>query len=59
MKKKHGVGNEKNEETGTEREQIRGGKRTFVVKTIYPVDTGTFMIASEDEEVFGIFDLVC
>ena len=49
------VGNEC-ELTWDERRQIQ---RTFVVKAIYPVDTGTFVIASEDEEVFGIFDLVC
>ena len=31
---------------------------TFVIKAIYPIDTGAFVIAPEDEEVFGIFDLV-
>ena len=42
--------------------RLRGSEkqgRTFVIKAIYPVDTGTFVIASEDEEVFGIFDLIC
>jgi len=30
----------------------------FVIKSINPIDTGAFMVASQDEEVFGIFDLV-
>ena len=34
------------------------GGRTFVIEAIYPVDTGTFVVAAQDEEVFGIFDLV-
>jgi hypothetical protein len=33
-------------------------KRTFVIKAVYPVDTGTLVVASEDEEVFWIFDFV-
>ena len=44
-----------NEETTSMDEQ----RRTFVVKAVYPIDTGTFVIASQDEEVFWIFDLVC
>lgn len=35
-----------------------GERRTFIVKAVYPVDTGTFVITAENEEVFGIFDLV-
>ena len=31
---------------------------TFVIETIYPVDTRTFMIATQDEEIFRVFDLV-
>jgi hypothetical protein len=33
-------------------------KRTFVIKAINPVNTGTFVISTENEEVFWIFDLV-
>ncbi len=36
-----------------------GAGRTFVIKAVYPIDAGTFMITSQDEEVFWIFDLVC
>ena len=32
--------------------------RTFVIKTVYPVNTRTFMVASENEEIFRVFDLV-
>jgi hypothetical protein len=42
---------------GTSEEAEKSG-RTFVIKAIYPVDTGAFVIAPQDEEVFGIFDLV-
>jgi len=31
---------------------------TFIIKSIYPVDGGTFMVSSEKEEVLWIFDLV-
>jgi hypothetical protein len=31
---------------------------TFVVETVDSVDTGALVVASEDEEVFGVFDLV-
>jgi hypothetical protein len=31
---------------------------TFIVETIYPVDTGTLMVSTQQEEVLGIFDLV-
>jgi len=36
----------------------RNVARTFVIETIYPIDTGAFVVASQNEEVFGIFDLV-
>lgn len=38
----------------------RKGKeaRTLVIKPVDPIDTSTFMISTQDEEVFGIFDLV-
>lgn len=32
--------------------------RTFIIKTVYPVDASAFVVASQDEEVFGVFDLV-
>jgi hypothetical protein len=31
---------------------------TFVIEAIYPVDRSTFVVASQDEEVFWVFDLV-
>lgn len=31
---------------------------TFIIKSIYPVDGGTFMVSSEKKEVLWIFDLV-
>jgi len=31
----------------------------FVVETVNSVDRCTFVIASQNEEVFGVFDLVC
>jgi hypothetical protein len=31
---------------------------TFVVENVDSVDTGALVVASEDEEVFGVFDLV-
>ena len=31
---------------------------TFIIKPVYPIDTGTFMISTQDEEVLRIFDLV-
>lgn len=31
---------------------------TLIVKTVYPVDAGTLVISSQDEEVFGVFDLI-
>ena len=34
-------------------------RRTFVIKPVYPVDTGTLVVASQDKEIFGVFDLVC
>ena len=62
------------EKTGVMRQQKKKGKRitqhpsmghikrkegrTFVIKAIYPVDTGAFVITSEDEKVFWIFDFV-
>jgi hypothetical protein len=33
-------------------------ERTFVIKAIYPVDACAFMVPSQDEEVFRVFDLV-
>ena len=40
------------------KQKERKRKRTFVIKAIYPVDTGTFVITPKDEEVFWIFDFV-
>lgn len=34
------------------------GRRTLVVESVDTVDTRTLVVAAEDEEVFGIFDLV-
>ena len=31
---------------------------TFIIETVYPVDARTFMIATQNEEIFGVFDLV-
>jgi len=31
---------------------------TLVVKAVYPVDTRTLVVSSQNEEVFGVFDLV-
>ena len=31
----------------------------FIVEAVNAVDRGAFMVASEDEEVFGVLDLVC
>ena len=33
-------------------------KLTFVVEPVNPVDTGTFVVSSEDEKVFRVLDLV-
>jgi len=33
-------------------------ERTFIIKAVYPVDTSAFMVPSQYEEVFGVFDLV-
>jgi hypothetical protein len=30
----------------------------FVVKSVYAVDSGTFVVSTEDEEVFGVLDFV-
>lgn len=35
------------------------GRLTFVIKAVYPVDTRAFVVSSQNEEVFGVFDLVC
>jgi len=35
------------------------GKLTLVVKAVYPVDARTLVVSSQNEEVFGVFDLVC
>ena len=32
---------------------------TFIVESVYSVNTGTFMISSQEEKVFRVFDLVC
>ena len=32
---------------------------TLIVEAIYAVDRGTFVVAAKDEEILGIFDLVC
>ena len=31
---------------------------TFIVESVYSVNTGTLMISSQKEEIFGVFDLV-
>lgn len=31
----------------------------LIVETIDAVDRGAFVVAAEDEEIFGVFDLVC
>lgn len=31
---------------------------TFIIKAVYPIDARTFVIPSQDEEVFRVFDLV-
>jgi hypothetical protein len=31
---------------------------TLIVETVYPVDTGAFVVPSQNEEVFWVFDLV-
>lgn len=31
---------------------------TFIVESVNPVDAGAFVVASQDEEVFGVFDLL-
>ena len=33
--------------------------RTFIIKPVYPVDTGTFVISAQDEKVLRVLDLVC
>lgn len=32
---------------------------TFVIETVNSVDAGALVVATEDEEVFGVLDLVC
>ena len=32
---------------------------TLVVEAVYTIDRGAFMIATENEKVLGVFDLVC
>ena len=32
---------------------------TFVIKAVYPVNTGTFVISSQQEKVFWVFNFVC
>ena len=29
----------------------------FIIEAVDPVDTSTFVVTSQDEEVFGVFDL--
>ena len=36
-----------------------GERLTFVIEAVYPIDTRTLVISSQNEEVFGVFDLVC
>lgn len=31
---------------------------TFIIKAVYSVYTGIFMVASQKEEIFWVFDLV-
>ncbi len=31
---------------------------TFIVETIYPVDAGTFVVPSQEEEILRVLDLV-
>jgi hypothetical protein len=35
------------------------GTRTFIIEAVYSVDTGAFVVTSQDKEVFWVFDLVC
>lgn len=35
------------------------GTLTFIIETIYPVDTCTFVVTSQYKEVFWVFYLVC
>ena len=52
-------GEEGVERVGVGREGSRVGQgRTFVVEAIYTVDARAFVVASKDEEVFWVFDLV-
>mmetsp|Transcript_31876 Transcript_31876/g.38009 ORF Transcript_31876/g.38009 Transcript_31876/m.38009 type:complete len:86 (-) Transcript_31876:720-977(-) len=30
----------------------------FIVESVYAVDGGAFVVSAEDEEIFGVFDLV-
>jgi hypothetical protein len=30
----------------------------FVIEAVYAVDGGAFVVAAQDEEIFGVFDLV-
>ena len=32
---------------------------TLIIKPVYAVDGGTFVVPAENKEVLGIFDLVC
>jgi len=36
-----------------------GGGITFIVESVDPVDACTFVVSSEDEKVFGVFDFIC
>jgi len=38
---------------------VQNQPRTFVVEAVDAVDAGTLVVAAKQEEVFGIFDLVC
>ena len=32
---------------------------TLIIKSVYPVNAGTLVVATKKKEVFRIFDLVC
>jgi hypothetical protein len=33
-------------------------ERTFIIEAVYPIDASAFMVPSQYEEVFRVFDLV-
>ncbi len=37
----------------------REASAAFIVKSINSIDTSTFVVSSQEEEIFGILDFVC